>query len=1069
MEQTKFSYPNYMAGQVLKSDALNSSFDYLDEQNHLTRATLCGVGIVSGLEYSFHENKLTIKAGVATTPDGTLISFDHEKTYSYAVMDNFPKKKTHQFYKLYETETEITSQGIETVEMPDFSDYVVALWASYIPEEETLCSGNSCEKDTISTRLDIRPILIPANYLEKQCKRTNPCGVYVYPEKVHGNEDCKVSQSTLSSAISCLIGCLANENDWLMVFGETDTVKRLQSLNEKLQSKSCIDVTRYQATAETTNQAIGCYNRFVGKYPFIPVQAESLSFIPLGKGSNSDSGESREYRNLFQAAHHPEFSYDCQLLSEAINNISKAYDSLANSAISVGFLKNDLTQLTGFGIISGLSYTFDGTNLTIKEGKAVTYDGIAVEFKREQSFPKSTIKTADSSTPLFHRLPRKQGLIEALGHKLPSHKPIDDRLPSKLPIINSLDNYIVALAIEIKKTAYATTETDCIGKTFDVRPILLSKNSKSYTKPYFKPEQIGETANTRTIRSLDNAINLNVLKKKIVKSFKESRDSIANALEAICQQFSDFTDWKAVLGNKAKEQIEQLVSLKETMKTWEDQRIKANGLFPVYYLNFLEDMAEATNEFIGYFNDFTGRHPLIPRANTTEDSILYLGCGNNSTDNEEYRNSYRTPFDNVWGNECKIFSRMMTRLVLMKKSFVHLSYFSNGTQRPIKFIWSDANAKLGERPMPYYYDDTSDLKLYWDANHASHCLHTKLYGKMEEDIDYQSPSNTLSLHGIIGKEISEVRQKLNQFIANYDLPFTVKEIELEKKKFVPDFGTYFKNHTTFVQKLTNTPQKESSDKLSIPIITTKTIKKKRVKPLEQVLPRKKPAYKLSELNLKDIPAKDLRNLINALTKLENGIYQETDGSFEKNTYLAVVTTNNRRRFLTRKLSYQDLPDDSKFDDKKALAKAIRDKYLEALDKFFYSSKKPLYDAVSNFGNADLKSVVDAARQANEIDINTAIRFNNDFKDISPEIVGKFCNKTMANGANPYFDKDIAAFFQLKSYMELCHDASLRGAKIRREIPIVTNTTIYLFYFKEGYGDFNKTQIHTHKVLFYAVK
>lgn len=1082
MEQTKLSYPNYIGGHVLKSDSLNASFDYLDEQDHLTRATLCGSGIISGLEYSFSGNKLTIKAGVGTTADGTLISFEHDVTYSYAVKDvisgKAPRpmtkemKKSITSFKLYETKEEITSQGLEMTDMPDAGSYVVALIATFVKEEETLCSGNSCEKDTVSTRLDIRPVLIPESYMERQCKRTIPCDAYVYPEKVHGNENHKFSSATLKNAIFTLSGCLKSENEWLMVFGETDTVKRLQSLNEKLQGTSYMDITHYQATAEATNQAIEFYNRFVGKYPFIPIQTDPLHYIPLGKGSNSDSDESREYRKPFQAAYHPEFSYDCQLLSEAINNVSKVYESFANSDVSVGFLKNDLTQLTGFGIISGLNYTFDGTNLTVKKGKAVTYDGLVVEFNREQTFPKGTIQTADSSTPPFHRLPSKQKLIsEVLGHKLPSHKPIADRLPDKFPIINSLDNYVVALAIDIKKTAnaYATTETDCIGKAFEVRPILLPKDSGIYTKPYFKPSQISKLANKKAIGSLDNALNINVLKKKIAKSFKESRNSIVNALEMICSQFNDFSDWKAVLGNTAKEQIEQLVSLKNSMKTWENGRINTNGLFPIHYLNFLEDLAEATNEFISYFNDFIGRHPLIPRTSTSEDSILYLGCGNNSAENEEYRNKYRTLFDDVWGNECKIFSRMMARLVLMKKSFVHLSYFSSNTQRPIKFIWSDANAKLGDRPMPYYYNDTSDLKLFWDANHASHCLHTKFYDKMNEDIDYQSPSNTLSLHGIIGKEISEVRQKFNQFIANYDLPFTVKEIELEKKKFVPDFGTYFKNHTTFVQKLTNTPKKESSDKLFIPIITTKTIKKKRVKPLEQVLPRKKPAYKLSELNLKDIPAKDLPSLINALTKLENNIYQETDGSSEKNTYLAAVTINNRRRFLTRKLSYQDLPDDSKFDDKKALAKAIHDKYVEALDKFFYSSKKPLYDAVSNFGNDNLKTVVESAKQANEIDINTAIRFNNVFKDISPEIVAKFCNKTMENGANPYFDKDIAAFFQLKSYMELCHDASLKGAKIRREIPIMTNTTIYLFYFKEGYGDFNKTQIHTHKVLFYAIK
>lgn len=1082
MEQTKLSYPNYIGGHVLKSDSLNASFDYLDEQDHLTRATLCGSGIISGLEYSFSGNKLTIKAGVGTTADGTLISFEHDVTYSYAVRDvihgKAPRpmtkemKKSITSFKLYETEEEITSHGLEMTDMPDAGSYVVALIATFVKEEETLCSGNSCEKDTVSTRLDIRPILIPANYVEKQCKRINSCNAYVHPEKVHGNENHKISSATLKNAILTLSDCLKSENEWLMVFGETDTVKRLQSLNEKLQGTSYMDITHYQATAEATNQAIEFYNRFVGKYPFIPIQTDSLPYIPLGKGSNSDSDESREYRKPFQAAHHPEFSYDCQLLSEAINNVSKVYESFANSDVSVGFLKNDLTQLTGFGIISGLSYTFDGTNLTVKKGKAVTYDGLVVEFNREQTFPKGTIQTADSPKTLFHRLPGKQELInEILGHKLPSHKPIDGRFPSKLPAINSLDNYVVALTIDIKKTANAcaTTETDCIGKTFEVRPLLLPKDSGIYTKPYFKPSQISKLANKKAIGSLDNALNINVLKKKIAKSFKESRNSIVNALEMICSQFNDFSDWKAVLGNTAKEQIEQLVSLKNSMKTWENGRINTNGLFPIHYLNFLEDLAEATNEFISYFNDFIGRHPLIPRANTSEDSILYLGCGNNSAENEEYRNKYRTLFDDVWDNECKILSRMLTRLSLMKKSFVHLSYFSGSAKCPIKFIWSDVHAKLGDRPMPYYYDGNSDLKLFWDAHHACHDLNTQLYGTIKEDVDSQSLSNTLSLQGIVGEEIGDVSQKLKQFIAQNDLPFTVKEIELEKKRFAPKFGTYFKDYATFVQKLTNAPKKDSNDNLFIPFLNSMLKRVKRSKSILDTNPVKTTTFKMSKLDLKTVSDTIWSSLYRVLTKLENAINNENDDSFEENTYLVAESLGNRRRYTTLKINYQDLPDDSNFNDKKALAKSIRREYKDVFDKLHYLAKKPLYDAVSSFGIANLKSVVEAAKQANEIDIKTAQEFNKDFKDISPEIVAIFCNRTLPSATNPYLDKDIAAFFQLKSYMELCHDASLKGVKIRREIPIMADTTIYLFYFGEGCGDFKKTQNHSHKVLFYATK
>ena len=60
MRPTQDAYPSFEANQVLTSGNLNQDFDYLDEQERLTRANLIGIGIVCGLE-------LRIETGAAAT------------------------------------------------------------------------------------------------------------------------------------------------------------------------------------------------------------------------------------------------------------------------------------------------------------------------------------------------------------------------------------------------------------------------------------------------------------------------------------------------------------------------------------------------------------------------------------------------------------------------------------------------------------------------------------------------------------------------------------------------------------------------------------------------------------------------------------------------------------------------------------------------------------------------------------------------------------------------------------------------------------------------------------------
>ena len=78
MKLTHDIYPIFEANQVLSDLHLNETFNYLDEQDRLTRANLIGIGIVCGLEISLDVGeaaapKIRQTKGCGVTSEGYLI------------------------------------------------------------------------------------------------------------------------------------------------------------------------------------------------------------------------------------------------------------------------------------------------------------------------------------------------------------------------------------------------------------------------------------------------------------------------------------------------------------------------------------------------------------------------------------------------------------------------------------------------------------------------------------------------------------------------------------------------------------------------------------------------------------------------------------------------------------------------------------------------------------------------------------------------------------------------------------------------------------------------------------
>jgi len=82
------TYPVFEPDQVLTNKHLNQMFNYLDEQDRLTRCKLLGSGIVCGLEISHTNDTINITKGCGLTSQGFIILFcDHigENGYKYYI------------------------------------------------------------------------------------------------------------------------------------------------------------------------------------------------------------------------------------------------------------------------------------------------------------------------------------------------------------------------------------------------------------------------------------------------------------------------------------------------------------------------------------------------------------------------------------------------------------------------------------------------------------------------------------------------------------------------------------------------------------------------------------------------------------------------------------------------------------------------------------------------------------------------------------------------------------------------------------------------------------------------
>ena len=190
-------FPEFVANQLLTYDYLNQVFDYLDEQERMTRACLVGIGIVCGLEVSaaVDGSSLTISCGCGVTSEGYLVSVP-AKTYTQSIPYNAVQPiyyapfvdeatKTQKFSLLELAETATVANGTPLTNAVLAQYNIVLLFVELLEQRAQNCDPNTCVDKGVEVTVTIRALLASSanvkNTLQAAGAAKGPTGGSVLP------------------------------------------------------------------------------------------------------------------------------------------------------------------------------------------------------------------------------------------------------------------------------------------------------------------------------------------------------------------------------------------------------------------------------------------------------------------------------------------------------------------------------------------------------------------------------------------------------------------------------------------------------------------------------------------------------------------------------------------------------------------------------------------------------------------------------------------------------------------------------------------------------------------------
>lgn len=160
-------FPIFEANQVLSNRHLNQVFNYLDEQNRLTRSNLIGIGIVCGFELEYTtspEAVIRLSKGVGITSEGYLISQADDielSAYRSYTLPNDIEYAPFEGYPLWELFPD-GEPNTQALNQPSgfLNDKALLLFLELKKAPLRNCSPNNCDDKGSSVTVTLRRLLI---------------------------------------------------------------------------------------------------------------------------------------------------------------------------------------------------------------------------------------------------------------------------------------------------------------------------------------------------------------------------------------------------------------------------------------------------------------------------------------------------------------------------------------------------------------------------------------------------------------------------------------------------------------------------------------------------------------------------------------------------------------------------------------------------------------------------------------------------------------------------------------------------------------------------------------------
>ena len=380
-------------------------------------------------------------------------------------------------------------------------------------------------------------------------------------------------------------------------------------------------------------------------------------------------------------------------------------------------LKDTRSLLFGQGIMNGLTCKYDSEKgeITISPGTALSASGSLIENTNEMTL-RYYVDKADCLM---------QGLSEEALYILKAEATNGKELTD----LENKDDYLLGLQVvghEVYKDEKnrICSEQSCsiCGDEVELElvPFLMKlgggdNNSQDST---FNP--IPKLKSLSTSGLADYSI-LPIFLRKATDSFYKKISVVRKRLNAI-----ERIDFEHLLSESQWQWFKSLFGEEAVLQTSMDEldSIPFDNRRINTYLSFADDVYEAVNEFITFYNDFQSRYQLALDNRLEEAVILgrFVVAADAAADAKRYTwtETYR---DYNRSKDERILVRLFARITLLIKCFSPEA--SPELDQDIQFTPSRVNAKLGEREVPHYYQSEGELTEYWDA-------HNDIHGEQQE-------------------------------------------------------------------------------------------------------------------------------------------------------------------------------------------------------------------------------------------------------------------------------------------------------------------------------------------------